>query len=179
MRVRPGEARLASWDEINIDQATWTIPSERVKSGREFVVHLSQPALTLLNRARALPGLNATSDRRRNDFVFPGATGGYLEKMAVARALARIADRLADSGGKKLRPHDLRRTFRTMLSRLGIAPHVAELCMNHEETETMRRVYDGYDYRGEMKEAWDKASAHIASLLAGGALVLPFSARRA
>ena len=84
--------------------------------------------------------------------------------MAVARALARIAERLADSGGKKLRPHDLRRTFRTMLSRLGIAPHVAELCMNHQETETMRRVYDGYDYRGEMKEAWDKAGARNHSL---------------
>ena len=48
-----------------------------------------------------------------------------------------------------------------MLSRLGIAPHVAELCMNHQETETMRRVYD---YHDKMKEAWDKAGAHIAAL---------------
>jgi len=30
-----------------------------------------------------------------------------------------------------------------MLLRLGIALHVAELCMNHQEMETMRRVYDG------------------------------------
>ena len=177
--VRPGEARLASWDEIDLEKATWTIPAERVKSGRMFIVHLAPAALALLDRARALRGLNATSDHRRNDFVFPGATGGHLEKMAVARALARITERLADSGGKKLRPHDLRRTFRTMLSRIGIAPHIAELCMNHQETQTMRRVYDGYDYRDEMKEAWDKAGAHLASLRAGGALVLPFSARRA
>ena len=177
--VRPGEARLASWEEIDLEKATWTIPAERVKSGRKFMVHLSPAALALLERARVLRGLNSTNDGRRNDFVLPGATGGPLEKVAVARALARIAERLADRGGKRLRPHDLRRTFRTMLSRLGIAPHVAELCMNHQETETMRRVYDGYDYRDEMAEAWDKAGAHIASLRAGGALVLPLAARRA
>jgi len=170
--VRPGEARLASWDEIDLEKATWTIPSERVKSGRMFIVHLSPAAIALLERARDLRGLNSTGDGGRDDFVLPGATGRSLEKVAVARALTRIAERLADSGGKRLRPHDLRRTFRTMLSRLGIAPHVAELCMNHQETETMRRVYDGYDYRDEMKEAWDKAGAHIASLRMGDALIL-------
>jgi integrase len=62
--VRPGEARLASWDEIDLEKATWTIPAERVKSGRMFIVHLSPAALALLDRARALRGLNATSDQR-------------------------------------------------------------------------------------------------------------------
>jgi integrase len=103
--VRPGEARLASWEGIAFEKETWTIPAERVKSGREFLVHLSHAALAMLDRARSLGGLNASGDRRQNDFVFPGATGGHLEKMAVARALARIAERVADSGGKKLRPN--------------------------------------------------------------------------
>ena len=47
--VRPGEARLASWDEIDLAKATWTLPSERVKSGRMFIVHLSPAALALLD----------------------------------------------------------------------------------------------------------------------------------
>ena len=176
--ARPGEVRLATWAEIDRKRATWSISAERVKSGRMFRVHLSAPAIALLDRATALRGLNENSDRRQNDFLFPGANGGALEKMAVARALKRLTERLADEGGKDLRPHDLRRTFRTMLSRIGIPPHIAELCMNHQETETMRRVYDGHDYRAEMVEAWNKAGAQVGSIRAGGALVIPFCGRR-
>lgn len=118
------------------------------------------------------------------DYVFPGAKGKGavstpMEKMAVARALSRLAERTADDGGKKLAPHDLRRTFRTMLSRLGVAPHIAEMCMNHQETETMRRVYDGHDYFGEMSEAWDRAGAHLNALRSGGAQIIPISQLRA
>ena len=102
-----------------------------------------------------------------------------MEKMAIARALSRLAKRADDLNAKKLRPHDLRRTFRTMLSRLGIQPHIAELCMNHQETETMRRVYDGHDYTGEMADAWDKAGAHVAALRKGDAHVIPIMRNRA
>lgn len=155
--ARPSEVRLATWPEINNGRATWMIPAERVKSGRAFSVCLSTQALAVVERARAIRSLDS-------DFVFPGANGGALEKMAVARALSRLAERQKGKSNKRLRPHDLRRTFRTILSRLGVAPHVGELCMNHQETETMRRVYDGHDYRSEMIEAWKLAGNHIASL---------------
>lgn len=170
--ARPGEVRLATWSEFRLDRAVWTIPAARVKSGREFRVHLSSQALEVLERAKMI-----RSDK--SDFVFPGAEGGALDKMAIARALSRMAKRGADDGAKKLRPHDLRRTFRTALSRLGIPPHVAELCMNHQETETMRRVYDGHDYTAEMVDAWDRAGAHLAALRSGGALVIPIMSKRA
>lgn len=66
-----------------------------------------------------------------------------------------------------------------MLSRLGVQPHVAELCMNHQETETMRRVYDGHDYGAEMAAAWNKASSHLSALRGGGAQVIPIMRKRA
>ena len=169
--ARPAEVRQATWAEVNSDRELWTIPADRVKSGRAFRVHLSKQALAVLDRAKV--------NRGSSDFLFPGSNGGAIEKMAVARALSRLADRAEDIGGKKLRPHDLRRTFRTMLSRLGIPPHVAELCMNHQETETMRRVYDGHDYFGECAAAWDSAGAHVAALRSGGAHVVPISAAKA
>ncbi len=170
--ARPVEVRLATWSEINLDRDLWVLPAERVKSGREFRVHLSPQSIKLIERA-----LSIKSDK--SDFLFPGANGGALEKMAVARALSRLTERVADAGGKKLRPHDLRRTFRTMLSRLGVQPHIAELCMNHQETETMRRVYDGHDYGGEVAAAWDLAGAHLAALRSGGAHVIPILSKRA
>lgn len=169
--ARPSEVREATWAEFDLGRASWVIPAARVKSGREFKVHLSAQSLALLSRAKLIKG--------KTDYVFPGANDGAMEKMAVARALSRLAERTKDDGGKKLRPHDLRRTFRTMLSRIGVAPHIAELCMNHQETETMRRVYDGHDYSAETAEAWDKAGAHIAAIRKGGAQVISIASKRA
>jgi integrase len=172
--ARPGDVRLAEWKEVQFDRRAWIIPAARFKSGREFRVHLSNAALALLESAGALRS-DAAARSSDRDFIFPGANGGALEKMAVARALARIAERTRDTGGKRLRPHDLRRTFRTLLSRIGVAPHVAELCLGHVERETMRRVYDGHDYWRECAEAWDRAGTHITALRAGGAQVIAFS----
>lgn len=168
--ARPGEVRSMVWSEVNLDRSVWTLPAERVKSDRPFRVHLSTQALRVLERAKALAN--------GCEYVFPGANGGAMEKMAVARALARLTERTEQEGGKKLRPHDLRRTFRTMLSRLGVAPHIAELCLGHVEKETMRRVYDGHDYSGEVAAAWDLAGSHIEALRRGGAQVVAINRAR-
>lgn len=158
--ARPAEVRLAEWGEIDRKRNVWTIPAERVKTGRPFRIALSPAALAVLDRAASLK-VDGSS------IVFPGAKGKAMEKTAIARALRRLAAKAPADDGKRLRPHDLRRTFRTMLSRLGVAPHIAELCMNHLETETMRRVYDGHDYSEEMTNAWRKVGAHIASVRLG------------
>jgi integrase len=173
--ARPSEVRLMTWEEVSVDRSLWVIPADRFKSGREHRVHLSKQSLAIIDRAKVLKG--------DSKFVFPGSNAlkrpaGSMEKMAVARALSRIAERTKEIGGKKLRPHDLRRTFRTMLSRVGVAPHVAELCLGHIEKETMRRVYDGHDYRAETTDAWDRAGAHIAALRSGGASVTPIERAR-
>ena len=128
--------------------------------------------MELLERAREVRS-------EKSGFVFPGANGGALEKMAIARALSRLGERTTANNGKKLRPHDLRRTFRTLLSRLGIQPHVAELAMNHQETETLRRVYDGHDYSDEIAAAWDAIGVHIEFLRGWDAKVVPISRLRA
>lgn len=161
--ARPSEVRLATWAEVNFERHQWTIPAIRSKTGKPHTVHLSGEMVRLLQEAKETGA--------GSDLIFPGskvdqATGQVqpLEKMAVARALARLHERHAADGLPKLRPHDLRRTFRTMLSRIGIAPHVAELCLGHTERETMRRVYDGHDYSVETRQAWDAAGMHIATL---------------
>jgi integrase len=42
--TRSSEVRGATWDEIDFEQATWTIPAERTKAAREHRVPLSKPA---------------------------------------------------------------------------------------------------------------------------------------
>jgi integrase len=43
--ARSGEVRGATWSELDLDAATWTIPAERMKAGKPHVVPLSASAL--------------------------------------------------------------------------------------------------------------------------------------
>lgn len=157
--ARPGEVREMTISDLQKSGTIWQIPGHKSKTGRPLKIFLSGPARKLVEAAvgSAVGG-----------FLFPSRTEkgspGAMDKMAVARALARLEPRMVALGGKKLRPHDLRRTFRTTASRIGVAPHIAELCLGHTETETMRRVYDGHDYAAELADAWELVGAHIATL---------------
>ena len=46
--VRSSEARLATWDEVDLDARTWTVPAARMKTGVEHRVPLSGPAVAIL-----------------------------------------------------------------------------------------------------------------------------------
>lgn len=155
--ARPSEVREAKLSEFNLTAGVWRIPAERVKSDRPFEIALSPQAIQVVKIARKLP--------RLEPYLFPGAKGGAMEKLAVTRALSRLEDRLRTAGCRKLRPHDLRRTFRTMLSRLKVPSHVAIMCMHHANKDVLERVYDGHDLRPEMADAWLKAGNHLATLL--------------
>ncbi len=48
--VRSGEARLATWGEIDLLAGLWTIPAHRMKMNRIHVVPLSRPAIALLEQ---------------------------------------------------------------------------------------------------------------------------------
>ena len=63
--ARSAEVRKATWDEIDLDGATWTLPAERMKANREHRVPLSSRALEVLGEAAEL------SDS--SGLIFPGA----------------------------------------------------------------------------------------------------------
>ena len=55
--ARSGEVIGARWNEINVAERLWTVPGERMKSGREHRVPLSDAALTVIeSMASAPPG---------------------------------------------------------------------------------------------------------------------------
>ena len=53
---RSGEVRSASWEEINLEMAEWTIPGERMKAQRPHRVPLSGRAMEILKEARTVGG---------------------------------------------------------------------------------------------------------------------------
>jgi integrase len=151
--VRLNELARATWDEIDLDKALWVIPPARMKSDEGLSVPLPPAAVELFS---ALPRFNssyvftARGTHPLNDF-------GAL-KLRLDRRIAAL------NGGKALEHwtwHDARRTFRTALSTLGVAPHIAELCIGHRQPQLFR-TYDRYRFDSEKRHAFE---AHAARLL--------------
>jgi integrase len=62
--------------------------------------------------------------------------------------------------------HDLRRTFRSTMGKIGIAPHLPERIVNHVSAQTeMERIYDRHSYLPEMRQALEKYETHLAVIL--------------
>ena len=60
-------------------------------------------------------------------------------------------------------PHDLRRTMRTGLARLGISHEVGELCLGHR-LGGVAGVYNLYQYADEQRVAMDQWGNHLVSI---------------
>ena len=104
----------------------------------------------------ALAILPAHQDGREHVFGRGGFTGWSYYT-------AILHNRIAATEGRVLPPwtlHDLRRTLRTGLGRLGIAPHVAELVLNHTK-KGMIAVYDKHRYQPEIAAALAMWADHV------------------
>jgi hypothetical protein len=75
--------------------------------------------------------------------------------------------------------HDLRRTVRTGLGKLGVQPHIAEAVLNHLPPKLIR-TYDRNTYAAEKKAALDQWASHLKTIVAQatGANVTPLRNRR-
>jgi len=156
---RSGEARLASWQEIDIDGKTWNIPGERMKSGRPHLVPLSTLAMEIISR---LPRFTA------HEFLFPTwqratRTWGPLSSHGPAKSRC---DYLVAAAGHEMAPwvwHDLRRTCRSNLSRLRVPSEVAEAVIAHA-VPGVRGTYDRWAFlpeKAEALESWAGLAADI------------------
>lgn len=171
--VRSGELRRATWAEIDWDEATWTIPAEHQKlkpnqARVPWVVPLTPRAVELLRELEAIG--------EGSPYVLPSpsnqpAKAGCLAKGSLSRAMMALFDspiggQVALEKAERLTPHDLRRTVRTGLSRLGIRHEVAERCLNHA-VGGMEGVYNLHDFLEERREALEKWAAHVETVVHG------------
>ena len=135
-----GQVRGARWDEIDLDAATWTIPAERMKAGREHRVPLSAQALAVLARAREYAN--------GSGLVFPGPSG---------RAVASTAySDLLKENGVGCVPHGFRSSFRDWCSETGRPLELAEHALAHvdKEVEGAYRRSDLFERRRSLMDEW-------------------------
>ena len=83
---RSGEVRLATWNEVDIHERTWTIPGERMKAGRDHRVPLSSSAMKVLEHAHKQTG--------GKGLIFPGARGKALDSKRNGEAVKETRYRL-------------------------------------------------------------------------------------
>ena len=98
----------------------------------------------------------------------PARAGGLLGAVPGGglRGFSKLKARLdALSGVADWRWHDLRRTARTGMTRLGVPRDHAEAAINHVSGRSaLERTYDRHDYAAETAAALSRWQAHVAAL---------------
>ena len=141
--VRSGEARAATWDEIDLAEKVWTIPGDRMKAGREHRVPLSAPAVELLEALPRFAGCN---------LIFPNTQGRKLSDATLAAVLKRM--KLHETATV----HGFRSTFRDWAAERTSTPHhVAEMALAHtikNHAEAAYRRGDLLAKRAKLMQQW-------------------------
>jgi integrase len=140
--TRSGETLNATWSEIDLQAAIWTIPAVRMKAKRDHRIPLSRAALEVLN---------ALYSQRMSDFVFPGRVP---RKPASGMAMAMVLRRMK----VECTVHGFRSSFRDFCGEETSFPReVAEQALAHvvgDETERAYRRGDVLEKRRQLMEAW-------------------------
>ena len=141
--ARSGEVRKASWDEMDVKGATWTVPASRMKANREHRVPLSGRALEVLAEAAELS--------EGAGLVFPGARQGRpLSENTHAKLLREL--------GFDAVTHGFRSSFRDYAAEQTHTPHaVMEAALAHRIKDKAEAAYarsDLFEKRRALMESW-------------------------
>jgi integrase len=145
---RRTEAAEMTWGEI-VD-GSWTIAAERYKTATEVTLPLSTAAKKVLAELPKIQGC---------EFVFTTSGRKPISGFSVFKMQLDHA-----SGVKDWRLHDLRRTARSLMSRAGVSPDIAERCMGHA-IQGVRGVYDRHQYLEEMQAAFEALARQITAIV--------------
>ncbi|WP_146003569.1 tyrosine-type recombinase/integrase [Kineobactrum sediminis] len=121
--ARSGEVRGATWAEIDMDTAVWTIDANRMKEGKSHKVPLCNAAIDIL---KALP--------RDHDLIFPNRNGDRLSDVTLVK--------VAKDMGHAVTQHGFRSSFRTWAQEhTTYADEVCELALAHVNSDASRAAY--------------------------------------
>jgi integrase len=143
--------------EVDMVAGKLALPKERTKSKRAHELTLPATAVAILG---------SVPRRNSRDTLFGGGASGFN---AWSYSTLALNGRITTAAGKALAPwrlHDIRRTVRTRMGKLGVLPHVAELVLNHAGHKSgIGGVYDHHDYEPEITAALAKWEAHLLGIV--------------
>jgi len=161
--VRPGELRHAEWVEIDLNEAIWCIPAEKMKVKQPHIVPLCRQAVEILTELKELTGTSR--------YVFP-STRSYTRPISdntVNAALRYLGyDRDTMTG------HGFRAMARTILDEvLHVRPDYIEHQLAHAVRDPLGRAYNRTSHLEERRKMMQQWADYLDGLKAG-AVVVPF-----
>lgn len=161
--VRKSELQDATWDEVDFENAVWSIPKERMKRSKAHNVYLSQQAVDIFIALKTCAGNSryVLPSRYDADAPMSRATFNRITTAVVVRAKKQ---------GLPLDPftvHDLRRTGSTLLNELGFNSDWIEKCLAHEDGRSSRGVYNKAEYEHQRRHMMQEWSSLVDAWVAG------------
>ena len=158
--ARSGEARGATWQELDLKEKHWIIPKERMKAKKEHRIPLSDVAVKMLE---ALPRIEG------NDLVFPAARGGALSDMTLSAVIKRMQGVgkpvWTDATGAPITGHGFRSTFRDWAGETTAHPReVIEHALAHQLKDAAEAAYARgtlFDKRRNLMNDWAAYSGKV------------------
>ncbi|MEH6478238.1 MAG: site-specific integrase, partial [Sneathiella sp.] len=145
--MRTGEVLGAKWSEFDFASRLWTCPAERMKTGMEHRVPLTDEMLAIVEPLQAMA----------SDYVFEGQKRHQpLSNMAMLMLLRRMKI-------EGVTVHGFRSTFRDWASEAAHAPReVAEMSLSHKVGNDVERAYARSDLLEKRRALMERWSAFVA-----------------
>lgn len=171
---RKGELIAAKWEHFSLDEKIWYCrPNKQRKNApppKPVPIPLSEQTITWFTELKVRSA--------GSEYVFPSRRRskrrGYISDDTLNHALAKMLG-MKVNRNKQPYPnmlsevehftiHDLRRTCRSLLAKLGTPEHIAERCVNHK-IKGLVGIYDRYSYLDERREALSTLSNFLSPYL--------------
>jgi integrase len=174
---RPGDIEGLRWSEVrDLDgnEPTIVISKSRYKTGKEHVVPLTPAVVEILKDLRKTrdpsselvfstngksPSQIGSKAKRKID----AAIDTTKQEMVAAGALSQ--ERADRAFAASWHPHDLRRSVRSYLGKLGVPDPVARAVTGHKPPAKMDATYMHYDYREEARDALTAWATYLQSVV--------------
>lgn len=132
--VRTQEMRFAKWEEVDLNNGIWEIPSERMKMRRSHVVPLSTQVIALFEQLKPITG--------RYPYIFIGRNNRSkpISKESISQVIELIGYKGRATG------HGFRHSMSTILYEKGFDSKWIEIQLAHADKNAIRGVYNHAKY---------------------------------
>ena len=161
--VRKSELQDAVWDEIDFENAVWSIPKERMKRSKAHNVYLSQQMLDIFIALKTCAGNSKYVLPSRYDADAP------MSRATFNRITVAVVERAKKEGLplESFTVHDMRRTGSTLLNEVGFNSDWIEKCLAHEDGRSSRGIYNKAEYEHQRRHMMQEWSNLVDAWVAG------------
>ena len=158
-----GELQDAVWDEVDFENAVWSIPKERMKRSKAHNVYLSQQMLDIFIALKTCAGNSKYVLPSRYDADAP------MSRATFNRITVAVVERAKKEGLplESFTVHDLRRTGSTLLNEVGFNSDWIEKCLAHEDGRSSRGIYNKAEYEHQRRHMMQEWSNLVDAWVAG------------